>query len=79
MMKDNSGSLRKNERKEKPSHKDYTGSASINGTEYWIAAWIKQGEDGKWLSLAFTPKDEQKKAAPKTTSVRTDLDEEIPF
>lgn len=54
----NSGSLNKNERKEKPTHADYRGQATIDGREYWLDAWIKDGPKGKWMSLAFKPKQD---------------------
>ena len=39
--RDNSGSMFKNDKKEKDSHPDFTGSATIDGTDYWISSWIK--------------------------------------
>jgi hypothetical protein len=54
--KDNSGSLSRNERKEKDTHPDMKGKATINGIEYWISGWTKTNENGKWLSLSFLPK-----------------------
>ena len=56
-QKDNSGSLFPNERKETDKHPDRTGTALIDGKEYWVSGWIKDGKKGKWLSLAFKPKD----------------------
>ena len=58
MSQDNSGRLSKNERKEKDSHPDLKGSATINGVEYWISGWSKTNDRGKWLSLSFQPKDD---------------------
>jgi hypothetical protein len=52
--KDNSGSLFKNNRKEKDTHPDRTGKCRIGGVDYWISGWVKQKDDGQqWLSLAF--------------------------
>ncbi len=53
-----SGSLFKNERKEKDTHADYQGTCLIDGTEYWINAWIKKGKV-TFMSLAFKAKDRQ--------------------
>ena len=59
MAYENSGALFKNDRKEKDSHPDYKGSALVDGADYWISAWIKEGQKGKFMSLAFTAKDAQ--------------------
>lgn len=59
-QKDMSGSLFKNNRKEKDSHPDRTGSAMIDGVEYWVSGWVKQDRNGNpWMSLAFKPKQER--------------------
>lgn len=60
-MRDNSGSMRRNERKEKQTHPDMKGKATIGGVEYWISGWVKQSDDGKWISLAFDRKDAERK------------------
>lgn len=54
------GALFANDRKTSPNHPDYRGSAEVDGQEYWVSAWIKEPRGGgkKYLSLAFTPKDE---------------------
>jgi uncharacterized protein (DUF736 family) len=71
-----SGALFKNDKKESERHPDYRGSCEINGTEFWISAWLKESKSGtKFMSLAFTPKDEQR-AAP---AVAETLDDDVPF
>jgi hypothetical protein len=57
---DNSGILFVNDRKEKPEHADRNGSATVDGKEYWVSGWIKQGAKGQFLSLSFKPKEEKK-------------------
>ena len=57
--KDGQGALFKNARKEQPSHPDYRGDVMIDGRQYWLSAWIKEGKNGKFMSIAAKPKDEQ--------------------
>ena len=82
-LKDNSGSLFKNDKREKDTHPHAKGTVMVGGVEYWVSAWTKDGRDGKFQSLAFTPKEpraEAPKPAPKqqTTSFDEDLDD-LPF
>jgi hypothetical protein len=85
-----SGVLFKNERKTKETHPGYQGSCEIDGVEMWISAWVKEGKNGKFFSLAFKPKDEQPAKAKVSQSQRpmhgtkTDsgfdaMDDDIPF
>ena len=56
-IRDNTGSLFVNERKDSPSHPDRTGTIKVTEPgEYRVAGWIKEGKDGKkpWLSLGRT-------------------------
>jgi hypothetical protein len=88
---DNSGALFKNDRKEQPKHPDYNGSITIDGREYWLSAWIKDGQKGKFMSIAAKPKEErqqqptrtQQRAAPAPAPRHgggfDDIDEQIPF
>ena len=77
---DDSGSLFKNDRKKSPKHPDYTGSAKVDGTEFWLSAWLKGGTNGKpkFMSLAFTPK-EKGGGGGKQSSGDDEVDDEIPF
>lgn len=59
-QRDNSGSLFKNDRKQQENHPDYTGTAMIDGCEYFISAWVKESRAGKkFFSFSFKPKEVQ--------------------
>lgn len=73
------GVLFKNDKKESEKHPDYKGSCEIEGTEYWLSAWIKEGQKGKFMSLSFSVKEEAKKPAPKKAPIDTAEDETLPF
>ena len=78
-MKDNSGSLFRNDKREKDTHPHARGECMIDGVTYYVSAWTKEGKNGKFQSLAFKRKDESApKSAPKRDSAQDD-DGGIPF
>jgi hypothetical protein len=57
-QRDLSGSLFKNEKREKDTHPNLTGTVMIGGVEYWASGWTKERSNGeKWISLSFKPKE----------------------
>jgi hypothetical protein len=68
-----SGSMFVNNRKDKENQPDRQGSALIEGVEYWISGWIKEGQNGKWMSLAFKRKTPNPEAAPPPESNFPDI------
>lgn len=78
--RDNSGTLGRNLRKEKDTHPTHSGRCIVAGVEYWISAWVKDGQDGsKFFSLAFKPREEQQQPAPQRQTSAAEFDDEIPF
>ena len=75
--KDNSGVLFKNDKKDTEKHPDYKGNMMVDGQEYWLSAWVKEGKNGKFLGLAVSPRDAQPPASkPMPKNLDDDL---IPF
>jgi len=55
-IRDNTGSLFRNEKREKDSHPNATGRAKIDGKEFFVSAWTKEDRNGnKFQSLSFKP------------------------
>lgn len=79
------GVLFKNDRKERDQHPDYKGQCEVEGVEYWISAWIKEGQKGKFMSLSFTPKEEKRNPPAREPKQQTRAqqrdypDDDIPF
>jgi hypothetical protein len=73
-QKDGQGALFKNDRKQ-GNGPDYKGDITVDGTAYWISAWLKESKGGKkYMSLAVTPKDEKR-----PSKKAQDEDSQIPF
>ncbi len=81
----NTGTLGRNERKEKDTHADYRGSINVGGVKYWLDGWIKTAgptaktPGSKFLSLRVKPKDAAPAAAKPAQTSTDEFNDEIPF
>jgi hypothetical protein len=87
----NRGTLGKNNRREKDTHPEYTGQIDIDGVGYWLSAWVKEGQGGKFFSLSVKRKDQQERTQRPAPPTRTqyaeqrggsgfdDMSDDIPF
>jgi len=77
-IRDNSGVLFRNDKRENEKAPNYKGNITVGGQDYWLSAWIKEGKSGKFMGLAVSPKEDyQPKQAPKKASFEDDSD--LPF
>ncbi len=80
MSKDNEGAIWPNKKREKDTHPHFTGSATIDGVEYWVSAWrraeyAKEGSPS--LKFSFKPKEERQERKPAKQEFFDD--DRIPF
>jgi hypothetical protein len=78
--KTNTGTLGRNQRREKDTHPEYTGSLNIDGVEHWLSAWVKinQATGEKFFSLSVKPK-EQRQAPPAQSYQRPQAQQQQPI
>lgn len=79
-----SGVLFKNDKDGNEKRPDYKGSAEIEGVQYWVSAWIRDGAKGKFMSMKYEAKEKQQSQqsqAPKPAPAPNfdSLDDDIPF
>ena len=79
----NRGIVSKNDRKEKDTHPDIKGHINVDGVEYWLDGWKKEGSRGPFYSLSVKRKEARQDApAPAANGGRSfssQLDDDIPF
>jgi hypothetical protein len=56
--------LFRNDRKTRDTDRDYSGSATIAGVEYWVSGWIKEAKNGnEFMTFRFKAKDRPRNLA----------------
>lgn len=84
-QKDGSGALFKNDKGDNPKRPDYRGDITIGGVRYDLAAWLKDGRNGKFMSLSAKPQDAERRAPSQDQAIAkgpgapADFDDDIPF
>jgi hypothetical protein len=76
-LNEGQGTLFRNDKKPEGSKQpDYRGEINVGGTVMEIAGWLKEGKNGKWMSLKVQPKQERE---PAQTRQSVAPSEDIPF
>jgi len=80
----NSGMLARNDKKEKGTQPDFKGAINVDGKEYWLSAWTREGKPGgkmegrKYFSLSVSPKEQAAPAPQKKATTFDQLEDDIP-
>ena len=79
----NRGALFRNDKATSDKHPTHTGKINIEGRDYYLNAWVKDGKKGKFFSLSVKPVDEQPGGPPdrfpNQRPVKEELGDDIPF
>lgn len=72
----------KNDKGENPKRPDYTGTINIDGKEYGLSMWTKEGKKGEFWAGPVEPKEKafkEAKSAVQASEPQDDLSDSIPF
>jgi hypothetical protein len=78
----NTFALFKNDKGDNTKRPDYTGTINVDGIEFSLSAWIREGKKGKFMSGTVQPKQEARQPAgtkPESNLPEDDFEENIPF
>lgn len=77
----NRGALFKNSEPKTDKSPEYTGSINVDGKEFYLNGWVKDGKKGKFFSLSVKPKEQKQVAKPQMQAQKPQRfeDSEIPF
>ena len=80
----NSGMMARNERRDTDKHPEFTGSINVEGTDFWLSAWVNEGKAGgkmegkKYFSIKLTRK-EGGSSTSRPASDSSFVSDDIPF
>lgn len=78
-LKNGQGTIFKNQ-KTSDSHPEYRGVIKTpKGDEYEVSLWVKEGQKGKYFSVAVKEPYQVNQAASNNTSSNTDNEDDLPF
>lgn len=80
----NKGILSKNDRREKETHPEYTGTLNVEGVDYWVSGWVKERKDGSGKFFSLSVKRKEHRVGPTydgnpAVPLAQTLNDEIPF
>lgn len=80
----NRGQVWGNDKKEKDTQPDFTGSLNVNGVDFWVSAWKRKPDanpKAPALSFSVKRKDEAHSKGMEQAQAATtdDFDDDIPF
>jgi uncharacterized protein (DUF736 family) len=78
-LKDGQGTLFKNDKKGNEKAPDYRGEAMIDGVMHKVAGWLKDGKNGKWMSLKLEVNDPDAARERSAAKRAHDPDADAPF
>ena len=73
----NTGILSRNEKRSSDKAPEFTGKINVGGTDYRLAAWVRERKDGsgKFFSLKVSEFEEKKQDSGRMA----DMDDSLPF
>ena len=74
-----SGILFKNDKRGNEKAPDFTGKLDVGGIEYRLAAWIKEGARGKFITLKVSDLETKPDVPPAAKPLADELGDSIPF
>lgn len=69
----NRGALFKNDDRKSDKHPEYSGTINVDGQEFYLNGWVREGKRGKFFSLSVKPKGEA------SSGRRVELSDDVPF